>query len=243
MNAAHMHLLARQYALERTQANLDAALEGCLDLCALIARRFSGWGAEYDDLYQTACLACVSALKGFDPEKGFQFSTYVTPTVTGAVRNYLRDKAGPLRTPRALRQQGAQLAKAREAFYAQHHEEPSPRQLAEALSWDMEKVLSVFAAQEAGSVSSLDERDADGLSLGDRLPIFEIGFEQTEQRADLKKALSALTETENELLRLRYSLRLNQRDTARKMNRTQMQISRMERRILAALRKELTPEP
>ena len=242
MNAAHMHALACQYAQERTREHLDAALEACLDLCALIARRFSGRGVEYDDLYQTACLACVSALNSFDPEKGFKFTTYVTPTATGAVRNYLRDRSGLLHTPRALRQQGSQLAKAREAFYALHHEEPSPRQLAEALNWDMAQVLSVLAVQAAGTVASLEQEDEDGLSLADRLPALEAGFERTEQRADLQKALSTLTETENELLRLRFSLNLSQRDTAKKMNRTQMQISRMERRILAALRKELNPE-
>ena len=243
VDGALMHALACAYAGEKTQARLEAALHACLPLCALIARRFSGRGAEYDDLFQTASMACVNALNGFDPEKGFRFTTYVTPTVTGAVRNYLRDQAGALRTPRALRQKLAALQKAREAYVAVHHDEPSPRALAQALGWDVSAVLGALAAREAGNVRSLSSPETDGEApLEERLAAWETGFERLEQREDLKAALSGLTEAEKELLRLRFSLRLNQRETARRMGRTQMQISRMERRLLSALRKEMDPE-
>ena len=243
MDAQRMHALACQYAQEKTEKRLEEALNAALPLCALIARRFSRKGGEYDDLYQTACLACVQALRGFDPDKGYKFSTYVTPTVTGAVRNHLRDKESLLRTPRVLREQAAQLAKAREAYYTKHHEEPAPRQLAEALSWTLEMVLSALAAQRLGSLLSLNAQDAEGLTLSDRLPALESGFDAAEQREDLRRAMDTLNETEREMLRLRFTLRLSQRETAQRMNRTQMQISRMEARVLAALRKEMNPEP
>lgn len=240
VDAARMHALACQYALTKTQAALDAALEACLPLCGLIARRFSGRGAEYDDLYQAACLACVNALKSFDPVRGFKFTTYVTPTVTGAVRNHLRDHAQGMRGPRAARERAAQLQKAREAHLALYHEEPSARALAQALGWDLALVLSVLA--NAWPAVSLDETNDEGLALGERLPALDAGFDRMEMRADLKEALAALTDTERAMLRLRFSLRLSQRDTAARLGRTQMQISRMERRVLAALRKEMTRE-
>ena len=88
-------------------------------------------------------------------------------------------------------------------------------------------------------VSSLDRRDEDGLTLGDRLPGTENGFERAENRADLRKALAVLTEKERLLLALRYRDQMSQRETAAKMNMTQMQVSRMERRILAALQTEM----
>lgn len=240
MDAQRMHALACQYALEGTQAALDSALEACLPLCALIARRFSGRGAEYEDLYQTACLACVSALKGFDPERGLKFTTYVTPTVAGAVRNYLRDQAPMLRAPRALQKQMTQAQKAREAFLQENHSEPTARQLAQALGWEMHQVLNVWSAISAQNVSSFEQPDGDGLTLADRLPFLEAGFEQAEQREDLKNALRTLTEEERRLLSFRFTHRLSQRDTAQRMNKTQMQISRMERRVLAALQKEMS---
>ena len=243
MDAERMHALACLYARERTEKRLEEALDAALPLCALIARRFSHRGGEYDDLYQTACLSCVQALRGFDPEKGYKFTTYVTPTITGAVRNHLRDRESLLRTPRVLRERSLKLSQAREAYYALHHEEPAPRQLAEALGWPLEQVISVLAAQTANAVASLDQRDVDGFSLADRLAAPEAGFDLTEQREDLRRAMEQLNDTERELLRLRFTLRLSQRDTARRMDRTQMQICRMEKRVLAALRKEMTPEP
>ena len=80
------------------------------------------------------------------------------------------------------------------------------------------------------------------MSLADRLPTQETGFDVAEQRADLARAMRLLNASEQELLRLRFTLRLSQRETAQRMDRTQMQISRMEKRILAALRKEMDPE-
>ncbi|MBR4539608.1 MAG: sigma-70 family RNA polymerase sigma factor [Clostridia bacterium] len=242
MDAQRMHALACLYARERTEARLEEALDAALPLCGLIARRFSHRGVEYDDLFQTACLACVQALRGFDPDRGYQFTTYVTPTITGAARNHLRDKESLLRTPRALRERAAQLIKVREAYCAQHHEEPAPRQLAEALGWTVEMVLSTLAANTANSLLSLDQQDEEGFSLADRLSAPEGDFDRREQREDLRRAMETLNETEQELLRLRFTLRLSQRDAAKRMNRTQMQISRMERRVLAALRKEMDPE-
>lgn len=240
MDAQRMHALACLYAREKTAERLEEALDAALPLCALIARRFSHRGGEYDDLYQAACLACVHALKGFDPEKGYKFTTYVTPTITGAVRNHLRDRESLLRAPRALRERATQLYQAREAYYDLHHEEPAPRHLAETLGWPLEQVLQVLAAN---AIVSLDRQDEDGFSLGDRLPAVETGFDRAEQREDLRRAMDQLNDTERELLRLRFSLRLSQREAAKRMHRTQMQISRMEKRVLAALRKEMDPEP
>ena len=109
-----MHALACEYALKRTEEALSDATQAALPLCALIARRFVGRGADYEDLYQVASMALVAALRGFDPERGLKFSTYVTPTITGTVRNYLRDKGGVMRTPRGLKEQAALLSRERE---------------------------------------------------------------------------------------------------------------------------------
>ena len=236
-----MHALACAYALSPTEESLQSALESCLPLCAMIARRFSGRGAEYDDLYQVACLACVNALKGFDPARGLRFTTFLTPTVTGAVQNYVRDKAGLLRTPRAVWEQAIKLSRAREEYLRAHHEEPTARHLAQALSWDLPRVLSTLSAQSAQSVSSLDQTGPDDKSPLEELPFWERGFEQAEQRADLQRALSGLSDRERELLSLRFGQRMSQREAARSLDMTQMQVARMEKRILSFLRKEMDP--
>ena len=234
-----MHALACAYARAPSEDALDAALRESLPLCALIARRFAGRGAEYEDLYQTLSLSCVAALRAFDPDKGFRFPSYLTPTLTGAARNYLRDKAALLRTPRMLRQQGIDVQKARDAFVQAHHAEPSARELADALGWEVSRVLSALAVQGAARPVSLDEVRGEGAGMAENLPFLEPGFERFEQREDLKAALAALSPTEQALVSLRFEQKFSQRETARRLNKTQMQISRMERRILAALRKEM----
>lgn len=239
MDAGRMHELACRYARARTEETLNQALEEALPLCALAARRFSGRGVEYEDLYQVACLACVSALRAFDPDRGHRFTTYVTPTVMGSVRNFIRDKGSVLHTARGAREDMARLAAAREEFLRRFHEEPSPRELAEKLGWEMERVMRALTVRASAQLSSLDQRDGEGASLGERLADVEKGFERVESREDLKRALAGLTEKERLLLALRYEQRLSQRETAAKMNMTQMQVSRTERRILAALQRDM----
>ena len=133
----------------------------------------------------------------------------------------------------------AELAAAREKFLNENHREPSPRELAEALDWEISRVLQVLSAQEASQVSSIDQTDDEGLSIGDRIPFLEKGFEQAEMRQDLLNALATLSDDEKKLLILRFQQQLSQREAAREMGLTQMQVSRMERRVLLALRKEM----
>ena len=242
MDAGRMHALACQYALAPTPESLQAALEAALPLCAAIARRFSRRGAEYDDLYQTACLAAMGALQRFDPIRGLKFTTYLTPTVTGAVRNEVRDRGALLRTPRALKQQAAQLARVREEFLARSRREPCARELAEALGWELAQVLDALAAARGETPLSLDRESVEGPSLMEQWPFTEQGFDRMEQRADLTRALRTLSDTERKLLSLRYRQGLSQREAARRLDMTQMQVSRLERRALAALRKEMTPQ-
>ena len=237
-----MHATACAYYQSPSEETLNAALEEALPLCSLIARRFSGRGLEYEDLYQVAAMACVGALKKFDETKGLKFTTFVTPTITGTLRNYLRDKAGMLHTPRGVKEQSAQLAAAREKFLNEHHREATPRELAEALGWEVSQVLMVLSAQEASSVSSLDQTDEEGLSTGERIPFIEQGFEKTERKQDLLRALAVLSDTEKQLIYLRYQKRMSQREAASELGLSQMQVSRMERRALALLRKEIEGE-
>ncbi len=237
-----MHALACEYALKRTEEALGDAIQAALPLCALIARRFVGRGADYEDLYQVASMALVAALRGFDPERGLKFSTYVTPTITGTVRNYLRDKGGVMRTPRGLKEQAALLSREREALTRRLRREPTVRELADALVWPMARVLDILSAQENLNVASLDEPTADGRMPAETMGFFDEGFEGVEKRSDLQNALKALSNDERMLLVLRFSQKLSQRETAQKLNMTQMQISRMERRALSTLRREMDGE-
>ena len=81
-----------------------------------MARKFSGRGVETEDLEQVAGMALLKALERFDPSRGFRFVTYAVPTITGDVRNYLRDKSGLMRMPRDMRQRLYQMTQEKERF-------------------------------------------------------------------------------------------------------------------------------
>ena len=236
MNADKIHETALAYALDPTPENMEAAADAALPLCYAIAARFTGRGIDLEDLRQVASMALVSALKGFDPERGLRFTTYVTPTITGTVRNYIRDRAQLVRTPRGLREQGMQMDRVVEQITQKLHREPTIPELAEQLGWTVEQVISVHASREKSQVSSLDAQDENGMMVFDHLGISEKGFEDFEMREDLRKALMTLTAQERNLIRLRFQDQLSQQASAKKMNLTQMQVSRMERRVLRLLK-------
>ena len=236
MNADDIHNAAMRYATEKTKEAMNDAVSVALPLCNAIAARFTGRGIELEDLRQVAAMALVNALKGFDPSRGLRFTTYVTPTITGTVRNYIRDRAQLVRTPRGLREQGMQMDRVLEQVTQKLHREPTVPELAEHLGWSVEQVISVHASREKSQVSSLDAQDENGMMVFDHLGISEKGFEDFEMREDLRKALMTLTPEERTLIRLRFQEQLSQQASARKMNLTQMQVSRMERRVLRLLK-------
>ena len=236
MNADDIHNAAMQYATTRTKEALEEAVNVSLPLCNAIAARFSGRGIELEDLRQVAAMALVNALNGFDPKRGLRFTTYVTPTITGTVRNYIRDRAQLVRTPRGLREQGMQMDKALEYMTQRLHREPTVPELAAELGWSLEQVIGVHASREKSQVSSLDAQDETGMMVFDHLGIPERGFDDFETREDLRTALKTLTPEERQLIRLRFQEQLSQQAAAKRMNLTQMQVSRMERRVLRSLR-------
>jgi len=225
-----------RYATERTKEAMDDAVAVALPLCNAIAARFTGRGIELEDLRQVAAMALVNALNGFDPDRGLRFTTYVTPTITGTVRNYIRDRAQLVRTPRGLREQGMQMDRALEKMTQKMHREPTAPELADHLGWTVEQVISVHASREKSQVASLDAQDDNGMRVFDHLGISEKGFEDFEMREDLRKALMTLTAQERKLIKLRFQDLLSQQASAKKLNLTQMQVSRMERRILRTLK-------
>ena len=144
-----------------------------------------------------------------------------------------------MRTPRGLKEQMTQLSAAREKFIAAARREPSAAELAAQLDWPVERVLDVLSAIENSKMSSLSASDEEGLDLESRMGSVEGGYEQMETREDLKNALKKLSPEERQLLLLRYTKGLSQREAAKQLGMSQMQVSRAERRILLLMRKEM----
>ena len=191
---------------------------------------------EPDDLYQLGCLGFLKAVQGFDPEFGTQFSTYAVPKIAGEIRRFLRDD-GPVKVSRGLKERGVGIRAARARLSAALGREPSLSELAEETGLAPEDIAAAETAIDP-VVSLQAETGTDGLTLEG---LITAGNEEEGlvERITLRAALSQLPEREQQVLLLRYYKGLTQMNTARVLGVSQVQVSRLERRALDRLRREL----
>lgn len=238
MNDEHLIPLLERYAASRDPALRDELFEHYLPLARTVARKFSGRGVETEDLEQVAGMALLKALERFDPARGFRFVTYAVPTITGDVRNYLRDKSGLMRMPRDMRQRLYQMTQEQERFEREHLRTPTAVELSERMGIAPEEFLALLALRTQNEAVSLDTPvgEEGDTQLSDLLGSTDDRFERMERSEWAQWLLSKVGDTERELLTLRYRDGLGQRETARRLGISQMQVSRLERRALSRLR-------
>ncbi len=220
---------------DRELRNLIA--EKYLYIAAILAKKFVGRGVEYDDLYQVASLALLKGIDRFDERKGLKFSTFITPTVTGEIKNYFRDRSRLVHLPRKVSELRAAVKKTADELTESLGKRPTAREIAEKLGVSEEEVLS---SQEAGGVVSLDRpADEEGMSFYEVIPDTDDVFDRIDTHDAISAAVGELSEDERRLVGLRFTEELSQAETARRMGVSQMYVSRMERKVLEKLRERL----
>ena len=213
-------------------------VEKYLYIASVIAKKFVGRGVEYDDLYQVAALALIKGVDRFDESKGLQFSTFITPTITGEIKNYFRDRSRLIHLPRCVAELRVSLKKVSDEYMSKTGVRPTAKELAERLHVSEEEIVR---AAEAGGVVSLDTPtdDEEKMSFYEVIPASEDAIERIENRDVLESAISVLSKEERQLVKYRFGMELSQVETAKRMNVSQMYVSRMERKILDKLRERL----
>ena len=214
-------------------------VEKYLYIASVLAKIFVGRGVEYDDLYQVASLALIKGVERFDERKGLKFSTFITPTITGEIKNYFRDRSRLVHLPRKVSELRVSIKREAEKYLAETGKNATAKELAARLGVSEEEVLR---CSEAGGVVSLDstvDHEGDSMSLHDVLPAEENIFEDVENRDAVRAALSTLSDQERALVKYRFGHELSQMETAKRMGVSQMNVSRMERKILQKLRENL----
>ncbi len=198
-------------------------------------RRYLGRGVEQEDLYQLGCIGFLKAIQGYDPAFGTQFSTYAVPKIAGEMRRFLRDD-GTVKVSRTLRERAARIAQARTELTHALGYEPTVSELAENLELDIEDIAMAETATSA--VASLSAETGDGLTLESVLG--DGGMEEElVERLDLKAAIEQLPERERLVIILRYFRSFTQEQTARVIDVSQVQVSRIERKAVEHLRRLL----
>ena len=214
--------------------------EHYLYIADILAMMFVGRGVEYDDLKQVGCYSVLRGIDRFDPEKGVKFSTFITPTITGEIKNYFRDKSRVIKLPRALAKIGAQVREFVGRYEAENGGKPTVKVIAGALNLPEEKVLQGLELGGTLSLDTLKKTAADGAaSLYTFLPDKDDQYDKMEETDALSRAISTLTDTEKQIVELRYQKELSQNETAQRLGVSQMFVSRSERKILQKMKEQL----
>ena len=214
--------------------------EKYLYIADILAKKFVGRGVEYDDLKQVASLALLRGIDRFDPSLGMQFSTFITPTITGEIKNYFRDKSRAIKVPRRLGEIGAQVRAFSNRYLSENGVKPSVREIAEGIGVSEEYVVRAMEIAGTVSLDGLRGTDEDGeQSMYGLIADDEDEFERFETKEALKAAMAGLTDTEKQLVKYRFVEELSQSETANKLGVSQMFVSRLERKLLARLKENL----
>ena len=222
--------------ISRAQSGDELAKETLVEensgLIWAVVRRFLGRGTEADDLYQLGCLGFLKAVEGFDLQYGTQFSTYAVPKISGEIRRFLRDD-GAVKVSRTLKERSATIRSTRNRLTAALGREPSLMEISRQTGLSAEEIALAESATSA-TESIQRETGEEGFSLEDILTDTE-SEERMVEKIALRQAISALPERERTVIQLRYFHALTQQRTAKIMNVSQVQISRIEKKAIGLL--------
>jgi RNA polymerase sigma-B factor len=213
-----------------------------LPLVRHLAWRYRDRGESVDDLVQVGTMGLIKAVDRFDPDRGFEFSTYATPTILGEIKRHFRDRTWAVRVPRRLQDLQRQVTARSDELTRTLHRAPTVRELAESLGVGEDEVLDALEARHAYAMSSLDAEPEDEESgpLAARMGTDEPAFEMIEDRESLRPLLDALPERERQIIMLRFFRNMSQTQIAEELGISQMHVSRLLARTLAQLREGLS---
>ena len=214
--------------------------EKYLYIADILAKKFVGRGVEYDDLKQVASLALLRGIDRFDPSLGMQFSTFITPTIAGEIKNYFRDKSRIVKIPRRLSEIGAQVRAFCNEYQAKTGEKPKIKEISENIGVSEELVVRALEISGTVSLDGIRVGDDDGeQTLYGLIADPEDKYEEFETRETLLAAMKDFKDTERAIIKYRYADGLSQSETARRLGVSQMFVSRMERKLLQKLKDRL----
>src|SRR6478735_9171121 len=203
-------------------------------------RRFRGRGIATDDLEQVAYMGLVKAVKGFDPERGFDFLSFAIPTIRGEVRRHFRDLGWTVRPPRSIQETQSKIIACESELYQRHGRAPRPSEIAAFLGIEVESVIEALGASGCFAPISLDVAvTEDDDALHQRLGSMDEGFDHAEARAVLAPLLARLSPRERTIVEMRFFRGCTQSEIGREIGVTQMQVSRLLARLIARMREQL----
>lgn len=233
-----------EYSRSKSIEIRNEIVEKYLYMVDILVRKYLNKGVDYDDLYQVGAMALVFAVERFDASKGFEFTSFATPTVIGEIKRYFRDKGWAVKVPRRLKEISSQISKVKEVLYGQLHRNPTVSEIATYLGYTDEEVLEAMESGQAYSTYSLNQtfdeggEEGDGTALEKFTGKEESGFVSFENVELIKSVMEELSEKEKEIFKRRFFNNETQQDIAEAMKVSQMTISRAEKKLKDKFKEE-----
>lgn len=232
--------------IERAQAGEKEArevlIEQNLGLVRHIVKRFMGRGYEAEDLFQIGVIGLIKSIDKFNTNYDVKFSTYAVPLITGEIKRFIRDD-GMVKVSRTLKENGMKVKYARDRLGNELNREPTLSEVAQEAALSVEEVLLAMEAnvQVESIYKSVYQNDGNEIFLVDQLA----DEKQNEQESVLnhlvvRQLIGGLSQKEQELIRLRYYQDKTQMEVAKALGISQVQVSRLEKKILLGMREKMT---
>jgi RNA polymerase sigma-B factor len=236
--------LFRRYQSNDDGDARDELITMYLNLVRYLAGKYRNRGEQIDDLVQVGTIGLIKAVDRFDIERGLEFTTYATPTIIGEIKRHFRDKCWAVKVPRRLQELSTKVNGAIDAMTREYQRSPTIEEIAQHLGVNSDDVLEAIDASSAHSSSPLDVAQSGGngetFSLLDVIGEHDPLIAAVDDRETLAVALRDVSPLAQKALYLRFFEGATQTDIARQLDISQMQVSRLLRKTLSALRARVT---
>ncbi len=239
----HSEDLFKTFAQTRDPALRRDLIDAHQSLVHYFATKFANRGEPLEDLISVGNIGLVNAVDRFDPSRGLKFSTFATPTIVGEIRRYFRDKAWSLKVPRRLQELNQAGSRASSKLQQKLGRAPTIAELALEINASEEDTLAALELANAYDTVSVDatpaSEDGAAASPGETLGGDDEALDKMEVFSDLIKALETLGERERNVLVYKFFNEMPQTEIARRLNISQMHVSRLQNRALRRLKQLL----
>lgn len=230
--------------IRKAKAGDSAAKERLLsentNLIKSIVKRYLNKGVEYDDLFQLASMGLLKAIGGFDESFGVRFSTYAVPMISGEIKRFMRDD-GSIKVSRAIKATAKLINKYVEEYTLEHGCQPTVKAISEQFKMPQSEVVFTMGSTHmpVSIYAQSDYKDEKSQYLLDRLPQDDRQEEMLDVM-ELRSAISDLPERDKKIIMLRYFRDMTQAEVAAMLGVSQVQVSRIENKIMQSFRNKLT---
>lgn len=219
-------------------------IEKHLYIAEILAKKYTNKGIDYDDIFQVASIGLIYAIDRYDINKGYEFSSFATPTIIGEIKKHFRDKGWTIRVPRRIQELSKKINNAKVVLSQELQRSPTVKDIADYLNSTEEEILEAMEGSKVYSPQSLDvsldfNGDDKDMNLSDFIGQEDVYFTKIENKDFLKRAVNKFNDMEKKIFMDRYFNEKTQILIAKELGVSQMTVSRVEKKLIEKMKKEV----